>query len=230
MASDEADRIQRVYTEYQRSGKWNNKNSGFQRMLRERNTALDRILAKRLPRPLSECRILDVGCGKGDLLDFLQKRGAQPQNLFGIDIQPDKIEMARQTHSLFDFQVANAEHLGFPDSHFDVVLLFTVFSSILDETIKRNIALDVTRVLQPDGVILWYDIRYPNPQNPNVRAMTRGSIRSLFQGFDANLEPLTLLPPIAYRLGSFTRSFYGSLASLRFLRSHYIGSLKRVRA
>jgi ubiquinone/menaquinone biosynthesis C-methylase UbiE len=53
------------------------------------------MLDKWLDRPLPDARILDVGCGTGDVLGWFYKRGASPKNLFGIDLVPERIEAAR---------------------------------------------------------------------------------------------------------------------------------------
>ena len=111
------------------------------------------------------------------------------------------------------------------------MLLFTVFSSILDEAMARNVAREIGRVLKQGGAVVWHDLRYPNPWNPTVRAMTKRRIRELFPSFELKPELIYLLPPIARRLGRFTDWTYPMLASISVLRSHYSGLLcaKQVR-
>jgi hypothetical protein len=48
---------------------------------------------------------------------------------------------------------------------------FTVFTSILDKDMKRNIAAEMLRVLKPKGVIIWYDYFVNNPKNSDVRGV-----------------------------------------------------------
>ena len=120
---------------------------------------------------------------------------------------------------------ANAEQLGFPDGAFDLVLLFTVFTSILDDRMARSVAREVERVLKPGGAVVWYDFRYDNPWNPNVRGMTKATIRSLFADFELKLQMVTLLPPLARRLGRATSILYPVLAAVPLLRTHYLGLL-----
>lgn len=43
---------------------------------------------------LSGAGLLDVGCGVGDLLDFLMKAGNKPKNYLGVDISRGMIERA----------------------------------------------------------------------------------------------------------------------------------------
>jgi hypothetical protein len=106
-------------------------------------------------------------------------------------------------------------------------VLFTVFTSILDPKMATNIAGEIARVLRPSAAILWYDFRFNNPFNHHVRGMTRKSISQLFPEFHFQLKPITLLPPLARRMGPMTHFFYPPLARLPFLRTHYLGLLTK---
>jgi hypothetical protein len=97
----------------------------------------------------------------------------------------------------------------------------------------HNVAKEVCRVLKdpdlesrkPGGVVLWYDFRYNNPWNPHTRRMTRQYIRQFFPDFKLRLRAITLLPPVARRLGDLTPLLYPLLAFVPFLRTHYLGLL-----
>lgn len=222
MSDNETLRMQHHYARL-RSFEQRMRNPGFRCMFDQRNQALSNALL-RLPKPLSRCRILDFGCGHGVMSGWLRNHGARPEHLTGTDIQPARIAEARRRYPDLNFMVSG-DWLPFPDKSFDVVICFTVFSSILDPAIRQRTAAEITRVLAPGGVIIWYDIRYPNPANKDLRAMTLLDIRRLFPLLDDQLEPLTLLPPLAERLGPLTDALYPLLASFRFLRSHYFGLL-----
>lgn len=205
-------------------GKWDNPTPGRRWMMRELSDALLDLLSKRFDHSLSDCRILDVGCAHGAMLGWLEEQGAQATNLVGVGLLPNQIEVGRRRHPAFVFLESNAERLPFPDSSFDMVLVFTVFSSILDDSTARNVARTITRVLKRDGVVMWYDIRYPSP-NRNVRAMTKTGIRRLFPGFSICLSSLTLILPLGDALGRFADATYLALSKIPFLRSHYLGLL-----
>jgi hypothetical protein len=70
-----------------------------------------------------------------------------------------------------------------------------------------------------------YDMRYPNPWNLAIRAMTKSRIRELFPSFELQLDSSALLPPVARRLGPLTDATYRLRASISILRSHYIDFL-----
>src|SRR5690242_10001964 len=157
----ELQRLQRVFGGYEQRGftksKWSSANDGNQVMLRERGRQLGRLLSQNGLLPLTSRRILDLGCGTGEVLAGFQQWGAGPENLFGVDLLAERVEMAARQFPLLTFLQANAEDLPFSDGLFDIVGLFTVFSSILDANMARNITLEIGRVLASNGVIIWYD-------------------------------------------------------------------------
>lgn len=89
----------------------------------------------------------------------------------------------------------------------------------------HNVAAEVQRLLKAGGAVVWYDFRYNNPYNPHVRGMTKGHIQQLFPTFTFHLRTITLLPPLARRLGALTPLLYSRLARLPILRTHYLGLL-----
>jgi ubiquinone/menaquinone biosynthesis C-methylase UbiE len=178
----EIHRLREVYTSYQEQGLgerlWRD-NPGNRAIQAERARLMERMLRGGGFMPLERRKVLEVGCGKGDVLAGFLRWRARPENLHGVDLLEDRISEARQRHPGIDFQSGNAENLEFPDSFFDLVVFFTVFSSILDQGTAANLAAEATRVLRPGGAVLWYDFRYQSPRNPHVRAMTRHHIRRL---------------------------------------------------
>jgi SAM-dependent methyltransferase len=64
-------------------------------------------------------RLLDVGCGPGELASSATAQGAIPT---GIDIAPAMVDLARERHPDLDFQVGSAEELPFEDGSFDAVV------------------------------------------------------------------------------------------------------------
>ena len=102
-------------------------------------------------------------------------------------------------------------------------------SLILDGQMTGNVAFEVKRVVQPSGAVVWYDFRYNNPRNPNVRGMTRRHIRNLFPDFQMYLRTITLLPLVARHLGRLTQVVYPVLAAMPPVRTHYLGLLVKPR-
>jgi SAM-dependent methyltransferase len=225
----EVDRLKLVYQEYGERGlgttRWSVTNRGNRAIRRERERKLEQLLQRWGFRPLSRQRILDLGCGTGETLAGFEARGARPDNLFGVDLLPDRIRRARENFPAMTFQEANAEALSFANGFFDLVAVFTVFTSILDPQMTCNLSREIDRVLRPGGAVIWYDFRMNNPFNPHVRGISRKGIRNLFPGFHSHLVTITLMPPLARRWGCLTDLLYPCFASLPFLRSHHLGLL-----
>jgi ubiquinone/menaquinone biosynthesis C-methylase UbiE len=65
-------------------------------------------------------RILDFGCGRGELLDGISKRVGAKSHLVGIDAMKKSITIAKAKHPDIDFQhVKFIDTLNFPDEYFD---------------------------------------------------------------------------------------------------------------
>jgi hypothetical protein len=69
-------------------------------------------------------------------------------------------------------------------------------------------------------------VRYPNFRNANTRPVGPAELRWLFPGARMRLTAVTLLPPLARRLGPLTASAYGPLHAVRPLRSHYLAEIR----
>ncbi len=100
---------------------------------------------------LSPCKILDLGSGNGGVLRSFIRYGAMPENCFGVDLLQSRIDEAKSLSPNIDFRCGNAESLPYSDAAFDMVLCFTVFTSILDPLMKQHIAKEMLRVLKSGG-------------------------------------------------------------------------------
>jgi SAM-dependent methyltransferase len=92
-------------------------------------------------------RILDLGCGTGELAPAFLKAG---YSYVGIDIEPERIDYARKTYRKGKFDVMDAHHLLYPDGYFDQILITGVLHHLSDADV-RAIVQEMKRVLRPDG-------------------------------------------------------------------------------
>lgn len=177
---------------------------------------------------LSSMRVLEVGCGNGYWLRKFIQWGAHPQNLAGIDLLEDSIAEARNlSPARIIFRCASAADLDFPEASFDILCQFTVFSSILDPRLKHRIAREMLRVLAPSGAIVWYDLRFSNPSNPDVRGISPHEVRALFPNCKAEFRRITLMPPLARAVGRVAPILCTTLSSLRVLCTHCLGLITK---
>jgi ubiquinone/menaquinone biosynthesis C-methylase UbiE len=225
----ETDRIKRAYgsLDERAIARWDLRNAGNQHILAERRRLTRQLLHRAGWVPLGDRRVLDVGSGGGAELAWFRELGASESALVGIDLLAERVDAARRAHPQLEFHLGNAEHLPFPNSSFDLVLAYTVFSSILDADMAANVAAEIQRVIRPGGCFLWYDFRYDSPANRNVRGVSEARVRELFPDLSGELIGLTLLPPLARRLGPLTPIAYPALAWVPPLRSHLLGLLRK---
>jgi len=103
----------------------------------------DRIRSEERRKP----RVLDLGCGTGELARVFLKRG---YSYAGIDIEAERVAYAARTYPQGRFQVMDATALSYPDGYFDQILVTGVLHHLSDEDV-RNIVKEMKRVLRPEG-------------------------------------------------------------------------------
>ena len=93
--------------------------------------------------------VLEVGCGAGVDLARFAKGGAE---VTGVDLSPSAIELARANFSQQGlrgrFEVADGEHLPFPDNCFDLVYAHGVVQYTAN---PRQLVEECRRVVKPGG-------------------------------------------------------------------------------
>jgi SAM-dependent methyltransferase len=196
-------------------------NPGHLYGLHEREATMARMLRRTGLSSLHGLRILDLGCGPGSTLRLLLEYGADPDLLFGIDLMEDHIQEARALSPNMHFSCGSATQLPYPDASFDLVLQFLLFTSVLSEAAKRQIAKEISRVLSPGGQFLWYDFAYNNPSNQDVRGIRLSEIRRLFPSYTMEARRITVAPPLGRALGHLGPSVYYLASQLRLVSTHY---------
>lgn len=163
--------------------------------------------------------ILDDGCGTGWWLRALVEAGVEPERLYGIDIQPERVAAARGAVPAGEVGGGDARNLRFPDESFVVVLQLTLLSSLDSHRAIREALGEGMRVLAPGGVLLIYEPRVPNPLNRHT-LLIRNTHLDAAGVTPTDQVSLTVLPALARRLGGRTKERYERLARLPFLRTH----------
>lgn len=90
-------------------------------------------VSKKIGKDISELRVLDFGCGTGELTVLINKHGAQ---CFGLDIHKEHLDMARilaaENNLDANIFIKNdmENMLPFEDDCFDLIVSFSVFEHI----------------------------------------------------------------------------------------------------
>jgi ubiquinone/menaquinone biosynthesis C-methylase UbiE len=146
-------------------------------------------------------RVLDVGCGTGNLLAFLAEAGFRMKEYVGVDLSPEMLRIARSKpcHVPASWITADAASLPLRDASFDTA----ISASALHYWDDAGAGLaEIRRVLWPGGRLLLLDwVRDPLPMrllNAWMR-ITRVRYRRMYSraelvdalaraGFDVRME------------------------------------------
>jgi len=190
----------------------------------DRDAAVRALLAKYFPLA-PEMRVLDLGCGGGHELAKLSSQVAETR-LCGIDLLPERVARGHAAHPQLALLQGDAAQLPFASASLDLVMQFTVFTSILDAQLRKQIGAEMLRVLKPRGAILWYDYWF-NPTNPQTRGIGEREIQVLFPECNMALRRVTLAPPLTRWLAPRSRALCQFLNRMTFLRTHYLVIMTR---
>ena len=117
----------------------------------------------------AKTRLLDVGCGSGELCALAAERGAV---VAGIDADLEMIELARRRAPAADLRVGPLERLPWDDGAFDVVTGVNAFQ-FADDMVAA--LAEARRVVRPGGLVAvcnWsgrrevFDVTGPSAPNP----------------------------------------------------------------
>ncbi len=155
---------------------------GYEEFLRSDGGHLSRRLASAFA--LAELKpgmkVLDVGCGRGEILRHCLLKGTRA---IGIDYARAAVRLSRATLDSLaeeglqgDVAQADARHMPFADGVFDRVLMFDIVEHLYPWELDMALA-EARRVLKPDGRLIihtapnrWYN-QYAYPVVRLVRTL-----------------------------------------------------------
>jgi len=134
---------------------------------------LDKILAL----VAKKSKILDIGCGTGQVANFLAEKDYE---VIGIDLSSIFVKEAKKGKA--KFKVMDSTSLKFKDNSFDAVISAETLEHIPN---PEKALLEMTRVLKKDGLIF---LRFPNKQSTLNNFSTLLLKKPLFQLKNPNLS------------------------------------------
>jgi SAM-dependent methyltransferase len=111
------------------------------------------------PQMLDGKRVLDFGCGSGQLSFYAKEKGAN--DVVGTDLSAKSVHFAiklrEKEHLECRFILeSNPKCISLPDSSIDIILCFDVMEHVMD---YREVIKEWLRVLSPGGrVLLWWSV------------------------------------------------------------------------
>jgi SAM-dependent methyltransferase len=184
-----------------------------------------RLLAKAGVFPKAGDACLEVGFGSLGWLGELISWGVRETDLHGIDLDPRRVRRGREILPGADLQLGDAGRMPWADGAFRLVIASTVFTSILDASVRRSVAREIVRVLAPGGAFLFYDLAVNNPKNRNVRRIRRRELERLFPELSGAVRRVTLAPPLARLIAPRSWLAATLLEALPPLRTHLLAIL-----
>ncbi len=147
-------------------------------------------------------KVLDVGCGTGDLTLQAAKLAMPGGEVCGIDASGKMIEIAKKKNrdagAQVNFQQGIMEQLNFSDNYFDVILCFLVMHHLPQDVKEKSLA-EIKRVLKPGAHAVIVDLESKSEGN----FLTRISdlIIHLHGGHKAMENNLSNLIPLTKGIG-----------------------------
>jgi len=134
-------------------------------------------------------RVLDIGCGPGDLLGHV----TEDIEYYGVDFEPAYIEKARARHGTrghFICEDVSALSLG-ADEKFDRVLVIALLHHLDDDRV-RYLTQTLSRLLKPGGMLFSLENVFVPEQSYLARKIIEGdrgqNVRTV-EGYIALLQP-----------------------------------------
>jgi SAM-dependent methyltransferase len=155
-----------------------------------RKAELIRRFFRRRGLPTSGLRYLDVGCGKGELLQLLQFDFKQTA---GCDLSSSMMQEVSQIAGIETRVQSDSLHIPFGDAEFDLVTAVCVYHHVPPAD-RPTLTSEIGRVLRPGGIFCMIE---HNPFNPVTRLIvSRTPVDS-----DAILLPASEARRLAARAG-----------------------------
>lgn len=95
-----------------------------------------------------DSRVLDVGCGVGDVVRMLSDRGLRST---GVDVSVHSLTIARRASSKGEYLSASVDRLPFQDETFDGLVSIEVLEHLPDDAAAF---IEMARVLKPNGILV----------------------------------------------------------------------------
>jgi succinoglycan biosynthesis protein ExoA len=229
-ATSDLDRLRAEYADRERRlagrDRYSFFNPSYLFRVQQTQRAVLTLLSRHGVNSLAGKHSLEVGCGAGgELIEYLNY-DVKPGGLHGTDLLFGDLKVAHVRLPHVPLTNADAQHLPYQSAAFDLVLQYTVFSSILDTGIKAQLAREMLRVLKPGGLIVWYDF-WLNPTNPQTAGIRPAEVRQLFPECAFEFRRITLAPPLARKLVPVSWWWCGLLENLRVFNTHYLVAIRR---
>ena len=223
-------RIRKIYNERDKKKEiYNWYKSDVQQQYWERRNEFIKFFNINFGKELSDLKILDLGCGDGGIIRTLIEFGVNPENITGLELLESRIDEAKKkSSSHIKWFIGDLEKLPQEYGNYDLIILCTVFSSILNDSLRFSLAKKIWDRLNNDGRILVFDFRYNNPLNKDVKRVSLHELKNYWPSNDFYYRKLWCIPPFSRYISCISQILPYILCNLiPILKSHFIFSVKK---
>lgn len=160
---------------------------------------IEALIADFLGKPIVGLAILDIGCGNGQITEYLSGKNL----CTGVDIDDHR----SKKNSKFEFELVENEYLPFKDSSFDIVISHHVIEHVSEQS-QTNV--EIYRVLKNMGIAY---LACPNRDSPfmkghvgNKKVPTLKRIESLLK--ETQFESIEYYSEFLSRPKAFYNTFW----------------------
>lgn len=134
-----------------------------------------------------EAKLLEIGCGPGNITKYILSK--KPDfNIFGIDIAPNMIELARLNNPSASFDVMDARQISNLDTKYDAVISGFCLP-YLSQTESTELIINAYRLLNENGLI-YLSFVEGNPDKSDFQVGSGGRVFFNFYNLDDLIEQL----------------------------------------
>jgi len=108
-------------------------------------------LIKEIGLPKKEIKILDMGCGSGEFIEFLRKNTGS--SCYGVDLSEERVKLSRSEFPNVEFSVGSLESTNFKKETFDIVISTQAIEHLFDDELKPTFD-EMHRLLKKNGRLL----------------------------------------------------------------------------
>jgi ubiquinone/menaquinone biosynthesis C-methylase UbiE len=138
--------------------------------------------------PASTLKVLDIGCGSGAGWYQLFRLGVKPNNMTGIEIQSERLDHVADLYPQATAVLGDASCIPLADGSFDLVYESTLFATLTDDHLRKDIASEMIRVCKSSGYLLLIDWRIQKFWDPNFGVLNKRELKRLFGVFQTRVH------------------------------------------